>query len=143
MYPFERFDQDAKKVLVLAQGEAERSRHSYIGTEHVLLAIIGSKTRAAHVLERLGVEEPGVRATIEKVLGGNERVVVKQMIPTSRVKKVIELAFGIAEQEGSPMVSSEHLLLGLIEEGQGIGAHVLADLGVTADAVARQRAEGS
>lgn len=142
MYPFERFDEGAKKILVRAQSEAERSRHSYIGTEHVLLALIGSGTGAARVLERLGVEEPGVRATIRNVLGRNERVVVEQIIPTSRVKKVIELSFEIAHQEASSTVSSEHLLLGLVEEGQGIAAHVLTDLGVTADAIARQRAEG-
>jgi len=139
VYPFERFDDDAKKVLTRAQAEAERARHSYIGTEHLLLALLHGDTDASRLLQRLGIEEENVRATIASVLGRNERIVIQQIIPTSRVKKVIELSFDAARREGSPTVGPMHLLLGLLEEGQGIAAHVLADLGVSLEAVTAGR----
>jgi hypothetical protein len=139
LYPFERFTDDAKKVLTLAQAEAERSRHSYIGTEHLLLALVTSDTEAARLLRDLGVEETRVRSTIANVLGRNERIVIQQIIPTSRVKKVIELAFAAARDEGSESVGPMHLLVALVEEGEGIAAHVLKDLGVTPEALATGR----
>jgi hypothetical protein len=139
VYPFERFDEDAKKVLTLAQTEAERSHHSYIGTEHLLLALLRSDSDASRLLQHLGVEEETVRATIEKVLGRNERIIIQQIIPTSRVKKVIELSFAAAQREASPSVSPIHMLIALMEEGEGIAAHVLSDLGVTLAAVAAGR----
>jgi ATP-dependent Clp protease ATP-binding subunit ClpC len=105
MYPFERFTERAKKVLTLAQEEAERSHHSYIGTEHLLL---------------------GLR---------NERIVIQQIIPTSRVKKVIEISFEEARRMGHNYVGTEHLLLGLLIEGEGIAAHVLEDLGANLEKV--------
>src|SRR5256885_11838629 len=82
------------------------------------------------------------RATSENVLGRNERIIVQQIIPTSRVKKVIELAFGVARREGSAEVNPEHMLIGLVEEGEGIAAHVLADLGVTLEALTAGRSGG-
>jgi hypothetical protein len=135
VYPFERFDEDAKKVLTLAQQEAERAKHSYIGTEHLLLGVVRSDGGGRRVLDQLGVEEAAVRRTIEGVLGRNERVIIQQIIPTSRVKKVIEISFDVARRESSSHVSSEHLLVGLLEEGEGIAAHVLVDLGASLDAV--------
>ena len=134
MYPFERFTEGAKKTLTQAQEEAERSHHSYIGTEHLLLAILrneGSVGQAA--LQALGVHITVVRATIETVLGRNERVTVQQIGPTSRVKKVIELSFEEARRTGSQYVGTEHLLLGLLLEGEGIAAHVLSDVGITVE----------
>jgi hypothetical protein len=131
VYPFERFSEDAKKVLTLAQQEAERARHSYIGTEHLLLAVLQADNGAARVLNGLGVREHVARATIERVLSRNERIVVQQIIPTSRVKKVIELSFATARSEDSGVVTPEHLVTGLLEEGEGVAAHVLADMGVT------------
>jgi len=136
VYPFERFTERAKKVLSLAQEEAERSHHSYIGTEHLLLGLLREGDGlAAKVLSNLGVEIGKVRQTIESVLGRNERIVVQQIIPTSRVKKVIELSFEEARRTGHNYVGSEHLLLGLLTDGEGIAAHVLHDLGATLDKV--------
>jgi hypothetical protein len=132
MYPFERFTERAKKVLTLAQEEAERSQHSYIGTEHLLLGLLKEGDGlAARVLKNLGVEIETVRQTIESVLGRNERIIIQQIIPTSRVKKVIEISFEEAQRMGHKYVGTEHLLFGLLIEGENIAAHVLQDLGVT------------
>jgi len=134
--PFERFTERAKKVLTLAQEEAERSHHSYIGTEHLLLGLLREGDGlAAKVLNNLGVEIGKVRQTIESVLGRNERIVIQQIIPTSRVKKVIEISFEEARRMGHNYVGTEHLLLGLLIEGEGIAAHVLEDLGASLDKV--------
>ncbi len=136
MYPFERFTERAKKVLTLAQEEAERSHHSYIGTEHLLLGLLREGDGlAAKVLGNLGVEIGKVRQTIESVLGRNERIVIQQIIPTSRVKKVIEISFEEARRMGHNYVGTEHLLLGLLIEGEGIAAHVLEDLGANLEKV--------
>src|SRR6202158_5534010 len=126
----------AKKVLTLAQEEAERSHHSYIGTEHLLLGLLREgEGLAAKVLGNLGVEIGKVRQTIESVLGRNERIIIQQIIPTSRVKKVIEISFEEARRMGHNYVGTEHLLLGLLIEGEGIAAHVLEDLGATLEKV--------
>jgi ATP-dependent Clp protease ATP-binding subunit ClpA len=132
VYPFERFTERAKKVLTLAQEEAERSHHSYIGTEHLLLGLLREgEGLAGKVLNNLGVDINRVRQTIEFVLGRNEAIIFQQIIPTSRVKKVIEISFQEATRMGHNYVGTEHLLLGLLLEGEGIAAHVLQDLGVT------------
>jgi ATP-dependent Clp protease ATP-binding subunit ClpC len=136
VYPFERFTEKAKKVLTLAQDEAEKSHHSYIGTEHLLLGLLREgEGLAAKVLANLGVEIDKVRDTIDSVLGRNERIIVQQIIPTSRVKKVIEIAFEEAKRMNNTYVGTEHLLLGLLIEGEGIAAHVLEDLGANLDKV--------
>ncbi len=136
VYPFERFSERAKNVLTLAQEEAERSHHSYIGTEHLLLGLLReSDGIGAQALTNLGLEIGKVRQTIESVLGRNERIIIQQIIPTSRVKKVIEISFEEARRMGHNSVGTEHLLLGLLIEGDGIAAHVLADLGATLEAV--------
>ena len=136
LYPFERFTERAKKVLTLAQEEAERSHHSYIGTEHLLLGLLREgEGLAAKVLNNLGVEINKVRSTIELVLGRNERIIIQQIIPTSRVKKVIEISFEEARRMGNNYVGTEHLLLGLLIEGEGIAAHVLEDLGANLEKV--------
>ena len=132
MYPFERFTERAKKVLTFAQEEAERSHHSYIGTEHLLLGLLREREGlAGKVLDNLGVEIGKVRETIESVIERNERIIIQQIIPTSRVKKVIEISFEEARRMGHNYVGTEHLLLGLLIEGEGIAAHVLNDLGVS------------
>ena len=137
MYPFERFTEEAKKVLTLAQEEAERGHHSYIGTEHLLLGILrhgeGTGARALH---SLGIEIGRVRETIEKTLGPSERTIIHQIIPTSRVKKVIELSFEEAHRQGHQYVDSGHIVIALMQEGEGIAAHVLQDLGATPQKVA-------
>jgi ATP-dependent Clp protease ATP-binding subunit ClpA len=139
MYPFERFTERAKKVLTLAQQEAERSHHSYIGTEHLLLGMLREEGGLARItLNALGVQEEPARAAIAAVLGRNERIIIQQIIPTSRVKKVIELAFEEAVGRGHEYVGTEHLLLGVLLEGHGVAAHVLNDMGVTFDVARAQ-----
>ena len=136
VYPFERFTERAKKVLTLAQEEAERSHHSYIGTEHLLLGLLREhEGLAAQVLANMGVDIDTVRDVIRSVLGRNERIIIQQIIPTSRVKKVIEISFEEARRMGHDSVGTEHVLLGLMLEGDGIAAHVLLDLGATLDKV--------
>src|ERR1700730_17464555 len=131
MYAFERFSDEAKKLLTMAQAEAERAHHSYIGTEHLLVAICETESAARRSLLRLGVDTENVRRGVEQVLGRNERSIIQQITPTSRVKKVIELSFEAAKVDGSPEVRPGHMLIALLEEGEGIAAHVLQDCGVT------------
>src|SRR6266851_3931222 len=137
VFPFETFTERAKKVLALAQEEAEKSHHSYIGTEHVLLGLLREGDGiAAKVLNNLGVEIEKVRQTLESLVGRDKGLtVLQQIIPTSRVKKVIEISFEEARRLGHNYVGSEHLLLGLLSEGEGIAAHVLQDLGANLDKV--------
>lgn len=136
MYPFERFTEDAKKALTLAQDEAERSGHSFIGTEHVLIGLTRADGRARMLLEEFGVDTRTARENLLAVTGAIEpRRAAERIIPTSRVKILIELAFVEARRLSSDVVGGEHLLLGVLIEGEGIGAHVLRDLGVSVDAV--------
>lgn len=136
MYPFERFTEDAKKTLTLAQEEAERSHHSYIGTEHLLLGLLRNQDGIGHqVLTELGIDLESTRKMVAAVLGRNERTLIQQIIPTSRVKKVIEIAFDEARRMGSNFVDSGHLLIALSIEGEGIAAHVLQDLGADTQTV--------
>jgi hypothetical protein len=146
MYPFERFNEDAKRTLTLAQEEAERSHHSYIGTEHLLLGLLRNESSTAYrVLTDLGISIEQVRKTIASVLGQNERIQIQQIIPTSRVKTVIEISFEEARKMGRSDVDTGHLLKALVIEGEGIAAHVLADLGATLEKVvpAVERALGA
>ena len=147
MYPFERFTEQAKQVLTRAQEEAERSHQSYIGTEHMLLGMFQvEKGMAGLILADLGVEVASVREAIKHILGQNERILIQQIVPTSRTKRVIEIAFEEARRLGSRSVGTQHLLLALMIEGDGIAAHVLKDLGVTVgrvrEAIAQRSAEG-
>jgi ATP-dependent Clp protease ATP-binding subunit ClpC len=136
-YPFARFSEDAKRSLVLAQQEAEDAFSGYIGTEHLLLGIVrlgsGSGYRA---LTSLGIEAGAVRANIRSAVGGAKQVQVEQVIPTSRTKRVIEIAFEESKRMGKHEVQTGHLLMGIAIEGEGIGALVLQDLGASADRVA-------
>jgi hypothetical protein len=132
MYPFQRFTANAQKLLTLAQTEALKAGYSYIGTEHMLLAAFGDADfQSAKILAGLGVEEAAVRTTLDKLLGKKKPAVPTRIIPTSRVKVVIELAFKLCDSAGDPKVSTGHLLHALAAEGQGIAAHVLNDLGAT------------
>ena len=136
MYPFERFTEDAKRSLTLTQEEAERSGHSYIGTEHLLLGLLRLPEGVApEVLRELGIDLDAVRVTIATVLGRNERILIQQVIPTSRVKKVIEISFEQARRMGENYVDSGHLLMALVIEGEGVAAHVLEDLGASREQV--------
>lgn len=136
MYPFERFSEATKRVLTLAQEEAERAHHSYIGTEHILLGLLRERdTVASVVLDRINVDIDEVRRAIDTILGAHERIHIHQIIPTSRVKTLIEISFTEARRMGDSFVGTEHILLGLLIEGQGVGAHVLNDLGANLEKV--------
>ena len=136
MYPSDRFSEAAKQTLNLTQAEAERSHSSYIGVEHLLVALVSQSETVAHaVFERLGVRAEDVRATIDAVLGHSPPMTLPTTIPTSRVKSVIELSFKEAQRSGSRSVRTHHLLVGILLEGQNIGAHVLQDWGANLSAV--------
>lgn len=131
-YPFGGFTPSAQKLLTLAQTEALKAGYSYIGTEHLLLAAFGEADfHSAKILKELGVEEAAVRSALDKLLAKKKRATPTKIIPTSRVKVVIELAFKVCLTAGDPRVSTGHILLALSSEGKGIAAHVLNDLGAT------------
>ena len=132
MFMFGRFTERAQRVLVLAQDEAKRFNHSFVGTEHVLLGLVREgEGIAAKVLLSLGVQLDSVRAEIEKLIGkGDQRSIPQGVNYTPRAKKVIELAIEEGQNLGHNYVGTEHLLLGLIREGEGIAAQVLTNMGV-------------
>jgi ATP-dependent Clp protease ATP-binding subunit ClpC len=131
-YPFERMSEDAKRTLVYAQEEAEAMGSGYIGTEHLLLGMMRPGQGSAHrALLWLGVDDMRVRNKIESVLSKEPRPDMR-VIPTTRVKRVIEIAFGESQRMSNDKVDSGHLLMGLALEGEGIAAHVLTDYGATA-----------
>ncbi len=133
---FDRFTERARKVLTLAQEEAQRFNHNYIGTEHLLLGLVREGDGvAAKVLSNLGVELPKVRSAVEFIIGRGERQVSGDIGLTPRAKKVIELAVDEARRLGHHYIGTEHLLLGLIREGEGIAAGVLESLGVNLEKV--------
>ena len=127
---FDRFTDRARRVMALARKEAQRFNHDFIGTEHVLLGLIqeGSGV-AANVLKNLGVETEKIRREIEKnVQSGPSMVTMGQLPFTPRAKKVLELSLEEAQELGHNYIGTEHLLLGLIRENDGIAAQVLLDL---------------
>jgi ATP-dependent Clp protease ATP-binding subunit ClpC len=128
---FERFTDRARRVVVLAQEEARLLNHDYIGTEHILLGLIHEgEGVAAMALERLGISLPAVRAQVEEVVGHGGSSPASGHIPfTPRAKKVLELALREALQLGHNYIGTEHLLLGLVREGEGVAAQVLVKLG--------------
>jgi len=132
MFMFGRFTQRAQKVLLLAQEEAVRFAHNFVGTEHILLGLVREgEGIAAKVLLSLGVDLAKVRAEIEKMIGkGKQESSTQNLNYTPRAKKVIELAIEEGRNLGHNYVGTEHLLLGLIREGEGIAAQVLANMGV-------------
>src|SRR5438105_9761975 len=128
---FDKFTERAKKVLLLAQEEAQRFNHNYIGTEHLLLGLVREgEGIAAKVLGNLGVELNKVRSAVEFIIGRGDRMVIGNISLTPRAKKVIELAVDEARLLKHGYVGSEHLLLGLIREGEGIAIGVIESLGV-------------
>lgn len=137
MYPFERFNDATKRVLSLAQDEAERAHTSYIGTEHILLALLREpNTVAGAVLQALNIDFAGADSIIGPVTQtARQEAAVPHTIPTSRVKTVIELSFAEARAMGDAYVGTEHVLVALLVEGEGIAAHVLVDMGATLEKV--------
>src|SRR6266511_3634952 len=140
MGPFDRFNDRAKRVLALAQDEAIRFNHNYIGTEHLLLGLVREgEGVAARVLDSLGVELSKVRTAVEFIIGRGDSTTSPSDITLSpRTKKVIELAIDEARKLGHSHVGTEHLLLGLVREGEGIASGVLESLGVSLDKVRQQ-----
>ncbi len=129
--PFERFTERARKVLSLAQEEAQRFQHNYIGTEHLLLGLVREgEGVAAKVLSNLGVELNMVRSAVEHIIGRGDRIVLGEIGLTPRAKQVIQLAVDEARRLNHHYIGTEHILLGLVREGQGIAVGVLASLGV-------------
>src|SRR6187399_2754680 len=133
---FDKFTDRARKVLTLAQDEAQRFNHNYIGTEHLLLGLVREgEGVAARVLENMNVELSKVRTAVEFIIGRGDRPVVGEVGLTPRAKRVIELAIDEARRLGHNYIGTEHLLLGLVREGKGIAAGVLESLGVNLDKV--------
>ncbi len=129
---FDRFTPRARKVLTLAREEATRFNHNYIGTEHLLLGLVREGDGiAARVLAELGVDLNRVRSAVEFIIGRGDRMIVGEIGLTPRADKVIELAVDEARRLGQEDIGTEHLLLGLVREGEGIAAGVLESLGVS------------
>ena len=133
---FEKFSERARRVLSLAQEEAQRFNHNYIGTEHILLGLVReTEGVAARVLSNLGVELTKVRSAVEFIIGRGEKSVPGEIGLTPRAKKVIELAVDEARRLNHSYIGTEHLLIGLLREGEGVAAGVLESLGVTLEKI--------
>ena len=138
---FERFTDRARQVVVLAQEEARMLNHNYIGTEHILLGLIHEgEGVAARALESLGISLDAVRQQVEEIIGqGQQAPPEPEHIPfTPRAKKVLELAWRESQQLGHNYIGTEHILLGLIREGDGVAAQVLVGLGADMNRVRQQ-----
>ena len=136
---FDKFTERARRVLTLAQEEAQRFNHNYIGTEHLLLGLVREGDGiAARVLNNLGVQLPKVRSAVEFIIGRGETMIMGEIGLTPRAKKVIELAVDEARRLNHQYIGTEHLLLGLVREGEGIAAGVLESLGVSLEKLRAQ-----
>ncbi len=133
---FERFTDRARRVVVLAQEEARMLNHSYIGTEHILLGLIHEgEGVAARALEAVGVSPEAVRGDVQEIIGQGPTTPHSHIPFTPRAKKVLELSLREALQLGHNYIGTEHVLLGLIAEGEGVGAQVLVKRGATLERV--------
>ncbi len=136
---FERFTDRARRVVVLAQEEARMLNHNYIGTEHILLGLIHEgEGVAAKSLESLGISLEGVRSQVEEIIGQGQQAPSGHIPFTPRAKKVLELSLREALQLGHNYIGTEHILLGLIREGEGVAAQVLVKLGADLNRVRQQ-----
>jgi len=136
---FERFTDRARRVVVLAQEEARILNHNYIGTEHILLGLVHEGDGvAAKALASLGVWIEGVRQQVEEIIGQGQQAPTGQIPFTPRAKKVLELSLREALQLGHNYIGTEHILLGLIREGEGVAAQVLLKLGADLNRVRQQ-----
>ena len=140
MGPFDRFNDRAKRVLALSQDEAIRLNHNYIGVEHLLLGLIREgEGVAARVLDSLRVDLSKMRSSVEVMIGrGKETTSPSEITLSPRTKKVIELAVDESRKLGHSHVGTEHLLLGIVREGQSVGAGVLESMGVNLEQVRHQ-----
>jgi len=134
---FERFTDRARRVVVLAQEEARFLNHNYIGTEHILLGLTHQGV-AAEALQSLGISLEAVRAQVEEIIGRGVQEPVGHIPFTPRAKKVLELSLREALQLGHNYIGTEHILLGLIREGEGVAAQVLVKLGADLSRVRQQ-----
>ncbi|KAK4488934.1 hypothetical protein RD792_004724 [Penstemon davidsonii] len=133
---FERFTEKAIKVIMLAQEEARRLGHNFVGTEQILLGLIGEGTGiAAKVLKSMGINLKDARVEVEKIIGRGSGFVAVEIPFTPRAKRVLELSLEEARQLGHNYIGSEHLLLGLLREGEGVAARVIRMVGESAEAV--------
>ena len=133
---FEKFSERARRVLSLAQEEAQRFNHNYIGTEHILLGLVReTEGVAARVLSGLSVDLGKVRSAVEFIIGRGERPAQGEIGLTPRAKKVVELAVDEARRMNHTYIGTEHLLIGLLREGEGVAAGVLESLGVNLEKV--------
>lgn len=138
---FDRFTKRARRVLTLAQEEAQRLNHNYIGTEHLLLGLVREENGVAvRVLRDLGVDPKQVRERVERTVGRGQRTMYGKLSLTPRTKRVIELAVDEARRLGHHYIGTEHLLLGLVRAGEGVAVDVLKSLGVGLDKVRSQTA---
>ena len=136
---FERFTDRARRVVVLAQDEARMLKHNYIGTEHILLGLLHEgEGVAAKALESLGVSLDAVRAQVEEIIGQGQQAPSGHIPFTPRAKKVLELSLRESLQLGHNYIGTEHILLGLIREGDGVAAQVLVKLGADLNRVRQQ-----
>lgn len=133
---FERFTDRARRVVVLAQEESQRLSHNYIGSEHLLLGLLAEREGvAARALESLNVTLTAAREQVEEIIGPGQQTPRGHIPFTPRAKKILELSLREALTMGSEVIDTEHLLLGLIDEGDGVGAQILQQRGATAQAV--------
>ncbi len=136
---FERFTDRARRVVVLAQEEARELDHNYIGTEHLLLGLIHEgEGVAAGALESLGISLEAVRQQVEEMIGRGQDQPSGHIPFTPRAKKVLELSLRESQQLGHHYIGTEHILLGLIREGEGVAAQVLVRLGADLNRVREQ-----
>ena len=133
---FERFTERARQVVVLAHDEARTLKHDYIGTEHILLGLLGEEVGlAARVLESLDITIEEVRAQVARVVGQGDQVTTGQIPFTPRTKRVLELAGREALSLGHKYVGTEHILLGLVRENDGVAARILLDFDADAEKI--------
>lgn len=133
---FERYTERARQVVVLAQDEARGMKHNYLGGEHLLLGLLREEEGiAARILDSLGVTLPQARARIRSVVGEGDAILAGQIPFTPRAKKILELALREALSLGHNYVGTEHILLGLVRENEGVGADVLRDFDVGTDQI--------
>src|SRR2546427_2359504 len=132
---FERFTERAREVVVLAQDEARALRHNYIGTEHLLLGLLREEGVAARVLGSLEIRLEEVRAQVARIVGHGDEAAAGQIPFTPRAKKVLELALREARTLGHDYIGTEHVLLGIVRENQGVAAGILLDLDADAETI--------
>jgi ATP-dependent Clp protease ATP-binding subunit ClpC len=133
---FERFTERARQVVVLAQDEARALKHDYLGTEHILLGLLREEEGlAARVLESLGIALEDVHALVARIVGRGDEVATGQIPFTPRAKKVLELSLREARSLGHAYIGTEHILLGLVRENEGVAARILLDFDADAEKI--------